>query len=246
MRILIVDDESSGREILVHLLSKLEDDLEIIGEASGVEEAEKKILDLQPDLVFLDVEMPTGTGFDLLAKVKDQDFEVVFTTAYDKYAIEAFRFSAIDYLLKPIEKSDLYAAVQKAKEQRNLKEQNGRVEHLLDSIRDANTRHDRIVLPTQDGFQIIRTEQVVFCQGDGAYTRFFLENKKQILVSKMLKEYDMVLSAHGFFRIHRSYLVNLTHVVRYFRGKGGEVEMSDGSVLAVSRDRKEEFLSKLM
>lgn len=241
----IVDDESSGREIIRHLLKKTGTEIEVIGEADSVTEAIALIGKEEPDLIFLDVEMPTGTGFDVLREFPELNSEVIFVTAYDKYAIEAFRFNAIDYLLKPIEKEDFTAAVQKASELIERKQQGKRISLLLESIRENTPKKERIVLPTQEGFEVIQLEELIWCQGDGAYTRFNMTDNRQFLVSKMLKDYDSLLQNQGFFRIHRSYLINLNHVVRYFKGKGGDVELTDGSVLAVSRDKKDEFISKM-
>lgn len=242
----IVDDETSGREIISLLLAKIAPEIEILGQAGTVQEALTLLQQQQPDILFLDVELPTGTGFSILNEMPDLDAEVIFVTAYDKYALDAIRVSALDYLLKPIDRKEFAAAVEKAKKNRELKRDSSRIGKFLAQYKQTQERQDRIVLPTQDGFQVILCEEVVWVQGDGAYTRFFLTQGRQIMVSKMLKDYETVLELHGFFRIHRSHLVNISHVRRYFKGRGGEVEMSDGSVLAVSREKKDEFIAKLL
>lgn len=242
----IVDDETSGREIITLLLGKYAPDVSVVGQASTVTDAIQLISDTQPDILFLDIELPTGTGFSILEQVPELKSDIIFVTAYDKYALEAIRISAIDYLLKPIDREEFVKAIDKVRKARERKRDNSTISDFLSNYRQSQGRQDRIVLPTQDGFQVVHAEEVIWCQGDGAYTRFFMTAGRQIMVSKMLKEFDSILEVHGFFRIHRSHMVNIAHVRRYFKGKGGEVEMSDGNVLAVSREKKDEFISKLL
>lgn len=242
----IVDDETSGREIITLLLQKIAPDIEILGQAGSVKDAISLLNEETPDILFLDVEMPTGTGFSILEQIPDLDSEIIFVTAYDKYALEAIRVSALDYLLKPIDREEFAKAIEKARKNREQKRDSTKATRFLNAYQQLGNRPDRIVLPTQDGFQVILCEEVIWVQGDGAYTRFFLTHARQVMVSKMLKEYDHILEEHGFFRIHRSHMINISHVRRYFKGRGGEVEMSDGSVLAVSREKKDEFIAKLL
>ena len=245
IKTVIVDDESSGREILTALLAKVAPEVTIAGEADNVESGIQLIKKEQPSLVFLDVEMPSGTGFDILEQLDPIDFEVIFVTAYQKYAINAFKFSAVDFLLKPIDLNDLKTAVEKAAKQQALKKQDERIGFLLETLKSQNDSPQKIMLPTNDGFQLHHFDDIVRCESQGNYTQFFKLDGKSELVSKTLKEYDPILSAHGFFRIHRSHIINLKHITRYIKGKGGEVVMCDGAVLDVSRDKKEALLKKL-
>ncbi len=241
----LIDDESSGRDILSSLLKKISPDITVVAEAGNVEDAIHAIDKHHPDLVFLDVEMPTGSGFDVLEGIQSNSFEVIFITAFQEYAVEAFKYSAVDYLLKPINKDDLSKAVQKAIKQLELKSQDERVHFLLETLRSKSDMPKKIMLPTNDGFQLFHIDDISRCQSEGNYTRFFKTDGKTELVSKTMKEYESLLSQHGFFRIHRSHIINLKHIVRYIKGKGGEVVMSDGAVLDVSREKKDSLIKML-
>lgn len=241
---IIVDDERRGRSVLGNLLRHYLPNVHVLGEADSVPKAVELIDTLRPELVFLDVEMPSGTGFDVLEGVAKRNFEVIFITAYDQYAISAFKVSAVDYLLKPINVNDLKSAVQRAVERNAQKSDEVRYRILLDHLNQGKPERDRIVLPTLDGFIVVKLEDIIRTQSEANYTRFFKNDGQNILVSKTMKEYSPVLEEYGFFRIHRSHYINMDYVVRYTRGRGGDVELSDGTVLAVARDRKDAFLRR--
>ena len=191
--------------------------------------------------------MKGETGFDLLSRLPEINFALIFTTAFDKYAIKAFRFNAIDYLLKPIVTSELVEAVNKVK-QRTIPGQSTskiQVEQLYHDITKPQKIHDKIAIPTGEGFIVIPVNEIVYCHADSNYTRFYLSDKKCILSSYTLKQYDEMLTSQSFFRAHRSYLINLSHVKMYRRGEGGEIVMSNGHEIELSRTHKDEFLHLL-
>jgi two-component system, LytTR family, response regulator len=194
--------------------------------------------------VFMDIEMPFGSGFDILDQTLGMKFRVIFVTAFSQYAVQAFKFSAVDYLLKPLRISDLKEAV--AKIALPDPDQSQKVNALTYNLGLADRPNPRIVLPDLTGFFVVDAHTIVRCEGERNYTRFHFADGSEALVTRTLKDYDDMLSSHGFFRIHQSHLVNLAFVKRYIRGKGGEIEMSDKSILPVARHRKDEFLSYFM
>lgn len=243
----IIDDEFQSRNFLIKMLQQYFPEINLIGQASTVDEGLKGIKKHRPNIVFLDIQMKGETGFDLLNRLGEINFALIFTTAFDKYAIKAFRFNAIDYLLKPIVTDELIEAVNKVK-QRTAAEQSAskiQVEQLYRDITNPQKFHDKIAIPTGEGFMIIPVNEIVYCHADSNYTRFYLTDKKCILSSYTLKQYDEILTAQSFFRAHRSYLINLTHVKLYRRGEGGEIVMSNGHEIELSRTHKEEFLHLL-
>ena len=239
----IVDDEPYGRKTLRSLIERYCPNLTVIGEAASV--AEGKQIVPQADLVFLDIEMSDGTGFDLLQQVSPIDFEVIFVTAYDQYGIQAVKVSAVDYLLKPIDVEDLQKAVESAIERYMIKQNSAK--HIerqagAHSVEGAK----RLILPNLEGFVLVDVKDIVRCQSHKNYTEFFVTKGKPILVSKPIGEYEAILERSGFFRIHHSHIVNMIHIKEYKRGKGGAVMMVDGSEVPVSVRRKGDFLEKLM
>ena len=239
---LIIDDESNARNALKNLLSKHCQQINVIGEAQNVAEGLSAIRKYSPDLIFLDVQMPDGTGFDLLEQIGDVRFKVIFASAYDKFAIQAFRFSALDYLQKPVEPEKLIDACSKlGPADDKYDELNKKLEVLLSN----KNSFEKITLPTLDGIIFVKIKEIVRCESDNNYTNFFLKDGKRILVSKTLKEYDEMLSPFNFFRIHKSYLINLAFLEQYKKGEGGYVIMEDGAELEVSRRRKEDFMQAL-
>lgn len=240
MRTVIIDDESKGRLTIQNLIRRYAPQLEIIGEADCVEKGVELIDREKPDLVFLDIEMPDGTGFDLLTNVEYNSFNLILCTAYDQYAVKAFRFSAIDYLLKPIDPDIFKAAVNKVLSE-NREEANTKIETL-----NANKRgFNRLALSAAEGITIVDVKDIIRCESSVNYTRFYIVGGGKVLVSKTLKEYDEILSCHGFIRIHKSHLVNLNHIRKYIKGEGGWVTMSDESKVEVSRRKKDQLLEIL-
>lgn len=240
---LIVDDEKSGRESLTLLIHKLAPELEVLGTASSVEEGVAQVHALRPDILFLDVNMPTGTGFDVLKKVNHRDFEVIFVTAHDKYAIDAIRESAIDYLLKPINIGALQDAIRRAVSALERKEENSRIDQLIRKV-SAPVSQNRLSVPSRDGIEFIPVDQILYFVAEGSYTNLVLRESRNMLASKPIGHFEEQLEGSGFFRIHKSYLISLSAIQRYKHGKGGQVQMEDGNWLDVSRTRKRELLDK--
>lgn len=238
LQAIIVEDEANSREILSNYLAKYCTDVDLVGEAKSIEEA-KKLIEEQPlDLVFLDVEMPFGTGFDLLEQLPNRTFETVFVTAYNQYAIDALNSHAAYYLMKPINIDELIKAVDYVTEIRT--KEDALEDRVLTS--KLNKVDGKITLPQQDGFQILNVADILYCKADDNYTEIYLENKK-ILVSKTLKYFEEALSKFAFARIHKSYLVNVNEVVKYRKGKGGSVVVSNGKELLVSASKKKDLLA---
>ena len=235
---IIVEDEANSREILRNYLTKYCPDVNLVGEAASIEEAKGLLGEYDVDLIFLDVEMPFGTGFDFLDQLPERTFETVFVTAYNQYAIDALNNHAAYYLMKPINIDELIKAVDYVKEIRQKEDA------LEDQVLTPklNKVEGKITLPQQDGFQVLNVSDILFCKADDNYTEIYLENKK-ILVSKTLKYFEEALSAFPFARIHKSYLVNVNEVVKYKKGKGGSVIVSNGKELLVSAAKKKELLA---
>ncbi|MCK7590405.1 LytTR family DNA-binding domain-containing protein [Subsaxibacter sp. CAU 1640] len=236
---IIVEDEETSREILRNYLKKYCPNVQILGEASNIEEALILIRNNDLDLVFLDVEMPYGNAFDLLDKVGDIDFETVFVTAYNHYAIDALNAHASYYLMKPISIDELIKAVDYVTEIRT--KEDALQDQVL--VPKTNTVNGKITIPQQDGFEIINTSDILYCKADDNYTEIYLANNKKKLVSKTLKYFEDALSDSSFARVHKSYLVNVNEVVKYVKGKGGSVELSNGKQIMVSASKKSELLS---
>lgn len=238
LKAVLVEDEKQSREILRNYLVKYCTNVDILGEAATVKEGVALIKNSQPDLLFLDVEMPFGNAFDLLDQIPDRNFEIVFVTAYDQYAMDALNNHAAYYLMKPIDIDELIKAVDYVREIK-LKENRLEKQVLRTGFPKAA---GKITIPQQDGFQILNTEDILYCKADDNYTEIFLE-KKKILVSKTLKYFEDALSDFAFARIHKSYLVNVNEVIKYRKGKGGSVVLSNGKELMVSASRKRQLLS---
>lgn len=241
----IADDEVRSRELLQNLIEELCPELMIVGAAATVEEAVKSIHQLQPQILFLDIEMHPGTGFDILQKLSPStSSQVIFTTAYDQYAIRALRISAVDYLLKPIDVQELQSAVQKAIRQISNKQPQQQLQHLLQNLVKQQQDYT-ISLSTSEGLEFIPIASVLHLEANGAYTVFYLKENRKIMVSKNLKEYESILADHGFFRVHNSHLINLKEVKRYLKSDGGYVVMNDDSSISISPRKKEELLQLL-
>ena len=238
LRAIIIEDEANSREILRNYLTKYCSEVDLLGEASNIKEGLDLIQKSNPDLVFLDVEMPFGNAFDLLDKLPDRAFETVFVTAYNQYAMDALNHHAAYYLMKPINIDELIKAVDYVQEVK-IKEN-----ALEGQVLRANSikAEGKITLPQQDGFQVLEVGDIFFCKADDNYTEIYLEHKK-ILVSKTLKYFEDILKPYAFARIHKSYLVNVAEVVKYKKGKGGSVVLSNGKELSVSASKKSTLLS---
>jgi two-component system, LytTR family, response regulator len=240
---IIVDDEKNGRENLAGLLRTFCPEVQLAGEADSVQSAIELIGSLKPGLVFLDIEMPVVNGFALLEHFKEYPFEVIFVTAYDSYAIKAIRFSAADYILKPINTDDLKHAVETVFERIRRKQENERLKQLYHNIRQP--KDARIGLSTGESIEFAEVNHIIRCQGEGNYTHIYFENRKPLLVSKSLVEFEELLEEHSFVRTHKAHLVNLKKVSAYLKSEGGMIRMTNGDLVPVSRRRKELIMQKL-
>ncbi len=246
IRAIIVDDEQHCIDHLTRLLKKHSDEIELTGHFLNVNDGIKAIKSLQPDLIFLDVQIHDETGFDLLGRIKEKKFEVVFTTAFDRFAVQAFKFSALDYLLKPVDPEDLSAAIKKIKPSDIPAGFNEQINNLLFNIQSANRQIQRICVPVLNGMVFLNVNEITRLKSDSNYTQFFLKDGQKIMVSITLKLFVVLLSGNNFFRIHQSHLINLACIKQYTKGKGGYVTMTDGAEIEVSIRKKEEFLKKVM
>lgn len=245
IKAIIVDDELGARESLSKMIEKNCKQIEVVAKVDSMLSAFEAITNKEPDLVFLDIEMPNGNAFDLLEKFKNINFNIIFTTAYDHYAIKAIKFSAIDYILKPIDPEELITAVKRFEAQRGQKESlDKQFKTLLSNVKPDN-KLKKVGIPDGDGLIFINLSDIIRCDSDGNYTFFILTSGKKIIASRTLGEYEQMFADDNFFRIHRSHLINLEHVKKYIKGEGGYVVMSDNSQVEVSRRNKTDFLEKL-
>jgi two-component system LytT family response regulator len=246
IKVLIVDDEQHCIDRLISLLIPTHEKLvEIIGTAQSVEEAIRAITLLKPDLIFLDVQLGEKTGFDLLRMLPDINFAIIFTTAFEKFAIQAIKFSAIDYLLKPVDEDDLNIALFKLGNEKVKKIMSDKINLLLDNTQKINTLPQKMMVHTISGFEYINIADIVRCESDINYTTIYFNDKTKLMVAKTLKDFEELLANHSFFRVHNSHLINLYFVKSYNKGKGGSVKLTDSTEIEVSSRRKDEFLKKL-
>ncbi len=240
MKAVIIDDEKDSREILAKYLKKYCPNVTVCGFGKSVDTGLEEIKKHNPDIVFLDIEMPYGNGFDLLDKFEKINFETVFVTAFDNYAIPALNQSAAYYLLKPIDIDELIKAVEKIRGERNQKNYIQHARILLENKKVG--AQQKIMLPTLEGFDIINIDSILYCEAADNFTKFYLEGGQTLLICRTLKYFEEVLNEHRFLRIHRSYLINPDFVIRYSKGKGGYVTMKNNMELEVSPTKKKEFL----
>jgi two-component system, LytTR family, response regulator len=245
IKAIVVDDELGARESLSKMIEKNCKQIEIVAKVDSMLAAFEAITNKEPDLVFLDIEMPNGNAFDLLEKFKTINFNIIFTTAYDHYAIKAIKFSAVDYMLKPIDPEELVLAVKRFEERTGKNATlDKQFKTLLSNIKPEN-KLKKVGIPDGDGLIFINLSDIIRCDSDGNYTFFILTSGKKIIASRTLGEYEQMFAEDNFFRIHRSHLINLEHVKKYIKGEGGYVVMSDNSQVEVSRRNKTDFLEKL-
>jgi two-component system, LytTR family, response regulator len=240
MKAVIIDDEQDSREILAGYLGKYCPDVTVCGFGESVSTGLEAIRKYDPDIVFLDIEMPYGNGFDLLDQAGDVTFETVFVTAFGNYAIQALNQSAAYYLLKPIDIDELVKAVEKIKVERKERQYTHHAKILMENMRGTGTQ--KIMLPTMEGFEIVPIQSIQYCEAVDNFTRFTLDNGVSHLICRTLKYFEEVLKDHRFLRIHRSYLINPDYVIRYSKGKGGYVTMKNDQQLEISANKKQEFL----
>ena len=242
MKVILVDDETSIRDTIKILLSMIAPDTIIIGEANSVASGIQLLKSVKPDLLLLDVEMSDGTGFDLLAQLPPLPYPVIFVTAHNGYAIDAFKYSALDYVLKPIDPDDLQNAIAKAKDVIDIQSQQLQLNNATQVYKNMVKT---IVLKDSDSVHLLKIEQIIRCQAEDNYTRFTIEDGRQILVSKTLKEYEKMLTNSEFFRPHQSHLINLNHFLRYDKKEGGMIVMNNQDIVPVSSRKKEGLMDTL-
>ena len=239
----IVEDESMNSDFLQHLLVEFCPEIAVAGTATVLEVAVALIDRQQPQVVFMDIELQTATGFDVLQQVKYRDFEIIFTTAFDHYAIQAIKVSAIDYLLKPINFEELQTAVSKALERLQDREKDHKLELLMKNIKRPSGEDFSISLSTSEGVEFVPLSQIMRLEAKGPYTTFFMKGGGHLMVCKNLKEYELLLTDHGFFRLHNSYMVNMKEVKKLVKADGGYAVMNDGTMIAISPRKKDEFMT---
>ncbi|MCT4613547.1 MAG: LytTR family DNA-binding domain-containing protein [Marinifilaceae bacterium] len=242
IKTLIIEDELRGQETLYQLCKKYCHSIEIIGFADGVESGVSMIDSLRPDLIFLDINLPDGDAFKLLRQVRYKQFQIIFTTASNEHATRAFRVSALDYLLKPIDRDELVEAVNRFIDTKVDSSINERIDTLLSNLNSINPK---IILPTNNGLKITEVDSIVRCQADGSYTRFFFNNDESFVVSKSLSNFEELLPSNLFCRIHNKHLINLNYVKQYVKGRAGRVILMNEHQVDVSEGKKNDFINRL-
>jgi two-component system LytT family response regulator len=242
LRLIVIDDLQNAREVIASIIKKHCKQVQLVGVADSVQSGIQAIKQHKPDLVLLDIQMHDGTGFDLLNKCKPVDFKVIFISAYEEHALKAFKFSALDYILKPIDSKELIAAIEKAEATIRQPPIASTLDVLENNYSNVGKESKKIVLKTADSIYAVNINEIVRCESEENYTHFYLADGKKILISKPLKEYDELLSEFGFFRIHQSHLINLDYFERYKKAYGGFAVMKDSAEIPVSTRKKDLFL----
>jgi two-component system, LytTR family, response regulator len=245
MKAIIIDDEKNGAEVLQLLLEQNCPNVEIISINYTPESGIEQILKLKPDLVFLDIEMPTASGFDVIAATKEMDYEIIFTTAYEHYAIKAMKANAVDYLLKPIDIDELINSVESARIKIEEKQKNNYGEQLESLLKKIAFTAKKIALPTSDGIMLVATAEIIHLESDSNYTTVYLKDARKILISKTLKSLEEQMKNQHFLRVHSAHLINLNEIDRYIRGDGGHLILKNGISIPVSRAHKQELMEML-
>ncbi|MBL0006935.1 MAG: response regulator transcription factor [Saprospiraceae bacterium] len=239
----IIEDEERSTIVLQNLLETYCPDVEVVGNATSVQDGIKTVNALQPDILFLDVQIVGGTGFDILEKLNNTRVSIIFTTAYDHYALKAFKFSAIDYLLKPIDIDELKIAVKKVTAPNQQAEDEFKIKNLLSNIK--NPSEDPVLLvSTLEAVEFVRIREIIRCEAQGAYTQLILKDTKSVMVSKVIKEFEFLLQEYGFYRVHQSHLINLREVRKYIKSEN-YLLMRDGAQIQLARSRKDDFFNVL-
>ncbi len=245
IKTLIIEDEQKSRDVLMKIIEKNCPELKVVGSATNVTEGVELIKSLKPDLVFLDITMPDGSGFDLLEQVSDQKFELIFATASNSHAVRAFKYSACDYLLKPIDIEELRNAVLRVVKRKSETPDMGNLNFLIQQLKRSDDNFQKITLPTGNAYEIINLKDIVRCEADGSYTYFYLTDKRKLMVSASLKHYEELLPEQDFIRVHHHNLINMNHVIRFLKEDGGYAVMTDGSKIEISRRKKDQFMERL-
>jgi len=246
VRTILVDDEPRGLNTLKKLLQEYCPEIKVIAECTDADMAKDKIELLEPQLAFLDISLPGKTSFDLLSELDKINFEIIFVTAHNEYALEAFHYSAIDYLMKPIDEDILIDAVRRAVKRVAMNSVNNNVSTLLHNLQKAQVPQEmKLCIPSLKGFQVVELKEILYCEASGSYTNFFFVDKHSICTAKTIHDYEDLLEDAGFVRIHKSFLVNLLHVKEYLRGEGGSVILSNGHEVEVARRKKDLLIAKM-
>jgi len=246
VRTILVDDEPRGLNTLKKLLQEYCPEIKVIAECTDADTAKDKIELLEPQLAFLDISLPGKTSFDLLSELDKINFEIIFVTAHNEYALDAFHYSAIDYLMKPIDEDKLIDAVRRAVKRVAMNSVNNNVSTLLHNLQKAQVPQEmKLCIPSLKGFQVVELKDILYCEASGSYTNFFFVDKHSICTAKTIHDYEDLLEDAGFVRIHKSFLVNLLHVKEYLRGEGGSVILSNGHEVEVARRKKDLLIAKM-
>ncbi|HLG38988.1 MAG TPA: LytTR family DNA-binding domain-containing protein [Chitinophagaceae bacterium] len=245
LKAVLIDDEESNLSSLKEKITSYCPEVQIVAICDNAAKGIEAIDNLHPDIVFLDIEMPVMNGFVMLQQLTYKNFELIFTTAYDHYAIKAIRYSALDYLVKPIEIDNLKEAVNKAEEKRNRSYPNPQIELLVEQLVNKKKSFSRIAIPTTEGLQFIKIEDIIYLEASINYTHIYCEGERKFLVSRTLKDFEDMLPAGIFLRIHNSYIINKNFAEKYIRGDGGQVVLSNGAMLDVAKRKKAEFLKAI-
>lgn len=240
IKAILIDDERNAIEMLEWLLNTYCPEIKIVAMCESAENGIASIAELKPDVVFLDIEMPKMNGFTMLENIKDIDFEIVFTTAYDKFAVKAFRFAALNYLLKPIDPEDLKLTIERLKTKISSPSKD-QMDLLFQHLTTLENKPERIALATNDGLVFVKTKDISYCKADSNYTSVVMANGQKLLIAKTLKDIDETLSGKDFFRVHNSYLVNINHISKYVRGDGGYILMPDDTQITIARSKRDDF-----
>lgn len=245
LKTIIVDDQEFCTEIILDIFESEKLNVEVAAVCHSGKDGLKQIRKHQPDLVILDVEMPEMTGFEMLKKIDDPVFDVIFTTSFDKYSIQAIRHSALDFLLKPVVPHELKAAVEKA-ERQHAKNLNKKFNQLFKNLSQSKKMADRIAIPATDGLLFVALADIIDCEADSNYTTIYLKNDERLVITRTLKEVESLLEGNNFFRIHQSHLINMNQIRKYIRGNPGYVIMNNGKTITIARNRKDSFLDQFL
>jgi two-component system LytT family response regulator len=241
LRALVIDDEVNIRNMIIEIIKKYCNGTRVVGQAGSVQEGLSRIRDLNPDLVLLDIKMDDGTGFDLLEKLEKINFKVIFVTAYQEFALQAIKFSALDYILKPVDPEELISAIDAAGDL-ILEQQQIQIEHLTDSIKSNHQDSKKILLKTSENIHLVKFSDIIYFEADSGYTRFYLSDDRSIVVSKSLAEYEDFFKDFGFYRVHKSYIVNLQKILRFEKEDGGNLVMEEDHKVPVASRKKDQIL----
>lgn len=242
---IIVDDEQDSRETLKRFTNKYCPQIRILEDCANIDQARNAILKHKPQLVFLDIEMPRGNAFDLLEQFGEIDFEIIFITAFSQYAVQAFALSAAHYLLKPLDIEELENAVNSVCNQIEKKQKINRAQILLQNIGAIHNQNRKLVLPMMEGLEVVRMSEIIYCEAEDNFTIFYFTDGRKLMICRNLKFYESALDSFGFFRIHRSHIINLDYIKRYIKGKGGSVIMENGKEIQVANTKKSELIQRL-